>query len=355
MVLKVLIIQSVQKIKVSVSDLDFVYTEKMYEIANEKTSDFLGRRCDVSFVIPVYNAERNLDRCLESIFSQISNYTYEVICVDDGSIDKSVQIMNGYAVNENFVLIHQENSGVSAARNTGLCMAHGTYVCFVDSDDYLSENFLQYMMECMVQTNADIVKGQYSIINESGISIKNALNNENYLLNGFCWGTLYKREIWDELLFPVGYWYEDMIIRMLVFRLAKNTAFCDSAIYIKNDNQNSLGKIQTRNYSCDFNCLDHIFLLSKCIDISEKYGLSRNEYSDTILIDELGSIMYGRMEGIPKNVLYAAFEMGCDLYEKYSTKQTAFGNKGDMQLHNALLTRNFFMWKYLCKAERFKN
>ena len=91
----------------------------------------------LSIIIPVYNAEKTLDRCINSIFDQEFE-AYEVILVDDGSKDASPALCDSYAASDHrFVVRHQVNSGVSASRNAGLDMARGEYVMFVDSDDAL--------------------------------------------------------------------------------------------------------------------------------------------------------------------------------------------------------------------------
>lgn len=100
---------------------------------------------DVSIIVPVYNAENTVSRCIESILSQ-SFTNFELILVNDGSPDSSGHICNRYSTADNRIqTIHQANSGVSAARNTGLAIARGKYVLFVDSDDYLDSNFISQL------------------------------------------------------------------------------------------------------------------------------------------------------------------------------------------------------------------
>ena len=100
-----------------------------------------------SVIVPVYNVEPYLKRCLDSILCQTFS-DFELILVDDGSTDRSGEICDAYAEqNERIRVIHQENKGLSAARNTGLDHAQGTFVYFVDSDDYLRENLLERVFE----------------------------------------------------------------------------------------------------------------------------------------------------------------------------------------------------------------
>ncbi len=111
----------------------------------------------ISVIVPVYNASRYLKQCLDSICSQ--NFKdYEVICVDDGSTDDSVAILSEYAKKNNRItIVSQEHKGVSAARNTALDRAKGSYIAFIDSDDYVKKNFLSALYSTADDTSADIV------------------------------------------------------------------------------------------------------------------------------------------------------------------------------------------------------
>lgn len=114
--------------------------------------------CEFSFVIPVYNAEKHLRRCLDAILAQ-SFKSYEVILVDDGSVDGSLDICHEYATTDPYSwhVIHQENAGPSAARNMGLKYAAGKYICFVDSDDYIDSYYLSRLYETIGANNPDVV------------------------------------------------------------------------------------------------------------------------------------------------------------------------------------------------------
>ena len=119
----------------------------------------------LSIIIPVYNAEKTLDRCLNSILDQEFD-SFEVILVDDGSKDASASICDRYAVSDSrFVVKHQSNSGVSTSRNAGLDMARGEYVMFVDSDDAL----IPYALEDIFKSVKAVINGiQFMILSEKG-------------------------------------------------------------------------------------------------------------------------------------------------------------------------------------------
>ena len=110
----------------------------------------------VSVVVPVYNVEKYLEKCLESIVEQ-TYQNIEIILVDDGSTDKSGEILDRYAQKDNRItVVHKKNEGVSTARNIGIESASGEYVCFADADDYLMPDYVEYLLTLAVDNNADV-------------------------------------------------------------------------------------------------------------------------------------------------------------------------------------------------------
>ena len=120
------------------------------------------------FFFPIYNAAQSLERCLDSVCLQ-SFDDYEVIMIDDGSRDNSRAICEGYAEKDaRFKLVYQENRGPSAARNTGLRMAEGRYLCFVDSDDYVSSDYLDQLYKKIETSGAEVIFFGYHNVNQNG-------------------------------------------------------------------------------------------------------------------------------------------------------------------------------------------
>lgn len=120
----------------------------------------------VSIVVPVYNAEKYLDQCVESLVQQTYK-NIEILLVDDGSKDCSCAICDKWAqADSRIVVIHKQNAGACIARKDGIAAATGKYVCFLDSDDYAQPTFCQKMLEQMVNNNADLVECAYSIFSD---------------------------------------------------------------------------------------------------------------------------------------------------------------------------------------------
>lgn len=125
----------------------------------------------LSIIVPIYNVEKYLHKCVDSILDQdLSSDEYEIILVDDGSPDKCGAIADEYATNYgNVRVIHQENGGLSAARNTGIEAAKGEYIQFVDSDDYLEPNVLGKLLNRVQRDNLDVLRFNYQNVNEEYI------------------------------------------------------------------------------------------------------------------------------------------------------------------------------------------
>ncbi len=123
----------------------------------------------ISIIIPVYNKEKYLKKCLKSLIKQdLVSDEYEIICIDDGSTDGSLNILNDYANKyNNITVISQDNHGVSAARNVGIKKASGDYITFVDPDDFIEENCLGYFGDLLVKNKPQILNTGYSIIKEN--------------------------------------------------------------------------------------------------------------------------------------------------------------------------------------------
>lgn len=178
----------------------------------------------ISVILPIYKVEKYLHRCVDSILSQTYE-NIEVILVDDGSPDNCPKICDDYAAKDVRVkVVHQKNGGVSAARNTGIRVASGEFVAFVDPDDYVSEDFLQFMYDLMSQYDADIVSCGAVDVYPSGKTAFHAPDTDVHVMDsrqalermcyndGFyitLWDKLYKKKLFDGVDFIEGKLYED--------------------------------------------------------------------------------------------------------------------------------------------------
>lgn len=160
----------------------------------------------VSIIIPVYNVEAYLHKCLNSILNQTMK-DFEVILIDDGSTDKSNDILKYYCSKyKNFKLIEKNNSGVSESRNIGLKHATGKFISFIDSDDFVSPIFLERLCNCAKKTNADIVSCNYYINNSANnknhaypIKLKSNVYEKPKILRALIYDTRIHYHVWNKL------------------------------------------------------------------------------------------------------------------------------------------------------------
>lgn len=187
----------------------------------------------VSVIIPVYNVEKYLKRCLDSVLNQTLR-DIEIICINDGSTDTSVQILEEYGTK--IKVIHSKNKGVSIARNTGLEVANGDFVAFLDSDDYIDADFYEKLYKNATEYNADVAcanilreneKNKTYIIkyNETATAkdIQECFNLADCPKNNFVWNKIYKKNFLmnNKILFVPGIIYEDMCFTPDVLQVAK--------------------------------------------------------------------------------------------------------------------------------------
>ena len=192
---------------------------------------------DLSVIVPVYNTAAYLKRCIDSIVDQNSGYRIQCIIIDDGSSDDSEKILSNYKDCDGVTIITQNNKGFSGARNTGLDRIAGRYVMFVDSDDRLATMAIKNLLDVAFQHDADVVAGNYRTVDEAG---KLCREYKNYSLQeikpegnlyGQPWGKVYKAELFANLRFPEGYWYEDSIFAQIVWPLTKCAYTISEIVY----------------------------------------------------------------------------------------------------------------------------
>lgn len=207
----------------------------------------------LTFIIPIYNVEHWICRCLDSLRNNgLKLYDFEVICIDDGSNDQSVKIIEQYA-NENsnlqISIIEQKNFGPGAARNNGIRHAQGDYVCFIDADDYIEPGKFLYLFENVKQNQLDVLCYGYRLVYESNNEIRYEAEptidtTQGKVLNGpqfFCqtsflpvvWNALYRRQflVDNNLWFMEGVYHEDQDFPPRVFCLAKQIARYPEIVY----------------------------------------------------------------------------------------------------------------------------
>ena len=201
----------------------------------------------LTVVIPVYNVEKYLKRCIESILIQEWKH-YDILLVDDGSTDNSPQICEDYAKAYDIIsVIHKENGGLSEARNTGISNAEGEYVYFLDSDDWIEPNTFSDLAEVIesdqydiISFNPEFVKSEHDIIKSDSKRTKRLTGKEALIdmfsygfITGFATDKIYRKALFTKntIQFPVGKYYEDLGTNYKLFLAAKKVYATNQKYY----------------------------------------------------------------------------------------------------------------------------
>ncbi|WP_367341841.1 glycosyltransferase family 2 protein [Limosilactobacillus sp.] len=217
-----------------------------------RSTDIMKREkiYDLAVIVPVYNNANLLIKCIKSLLDQQTNYSYQIIVVDDGSTDNTETILKylkKFDLHKKLKIIKQENRGFSGARNRGINESCAKYISFVDSDDFVSTgNFINTMLMAAYNTNADIVECSYLSFSEDAsykvphIETSGLFDNPFKVLYGYPWGKLYKSSLFGDTEFPEGFWYEDTMGMYRLWPKAKTIKLISPVLYYYRINPNGI-------------------------------------------------------------------------------------------------------------------
>jgi len=245
----------------------------------------------ISIIIPVYNSEKYIDKCITSIKNQ-SFKDFEVLIINDGSIDKSKNIIETYLNDERFKLYNRENHGIGSSRNFGIEKSKGKYICFIDSDDYIDTNYLEKLYNKISSDKLDVVVCNYIEENEetkkeTKIEIKQYNNttikdNPELLLtiNKAPWNKIYKKSIIKNIRFPEDLKYEDTEFLCKVLLNAK-IGYIDEYLnhYVIHSNSETT--------TIDKRCFDMFKILDNIKEYYKDSDKKINEYIDKMILQIL--------------------------------------------------------------------
>ena len=213
----------------------------------------------ISVIVPIYNVEPYLHRCVDSILNQ-TYQNIEIVLVDDGSPDRCGEICDEYAqMDSRIAVIHKQNGGLSDARNTGIDAAHGKYIMFVDSDDFIAETMVEKLYWALISNDAEMSLCSFLYVDEKGVEIPHRNCNrpvKNEVLSGWqaieCLNRdkgwyytiacckLYKKDLWNDTCFPIGKYHEDEFVSHVLFRKCNRVACVGETLYYYVQRQDSI-------------------------------------------------------------------------------------------------------------------
>lgn len=325
---------------------------------NPKTSTFWkneiesSNELDLTIIVPVYNVEKYLEKCIESIVNQRTTYTYNLILINDASPDKSCDVINRFLCNSKVTVIHHStNQGVSAARNTGLQKMCGKYVMFVDSDDFLPDNAIQELLNAAYRLNADILQGGYQYI-DGGIKEKKMgcltypyreSIPPNGVMAGMVCGKVYRSNLFYQVCFPEKYWYEDTIITAIISHLAKSIATIPSIVYYYRQNPSG----QTKDSKGKPKSIDTFWVHRCVLEAREKLGLKVDvDFYEHLL--RMVILSYRRTELEPKQVKICLLILFREMLQSVR-KDDFIVKQYYKNLEVAIMNLDYNRYSFLCK------
>ena len=322
----------------------------------------------VSIIVPVYNVEKYLDRCIQSILHQ-TFLDFEVILIDDGSPDNCPQMCDEYAKQDPRIrVIHQENAGQSVARNKGLDVAKGEFIAFVDSDDWIHPCFLDTLLSNALDTHADVsvctykevtAKNPDDVLTKKPIktyegkdcvrkSLLREINCDIWLL----WNKLYRRKCFQTIRLPEGRIYEDNATVYKILYESDKVAVCDQVLYYYFQNETS-----TVHQPFQRKHLSHLFVPFEMIAyFTKKKDMPLVEKANQIYLKELAT----KFQKVRKHLNCTAIEdvLKANLRIQYAQEKTKYpiNMKTYPQVIEILFPRRAWIyWTWQGLKKKFRN
>lgn len=292
----------------------------------------------ISIIIPVYNVEKYLATCLDSVINQTYK-NLEILLIDDGSTDSSGLICEQYSKKDTRIkTIHKKNGGLSDARNVGISYASGDYISFIDSDDFIDINTFTILNQYIKQYNADIITfNYYDYYNKDKISPHLLFNNlkfyaqqefhstfakdlfNKYEMNVTAWNKVYKRKIFNNIKFPYGKLFEDTFSDIYILNQCNNILVIpDTLYYYRRRNDSIIGKhIQEKKYNIiNIDSIEAKIMSAVDFYIFANHNKESTEMLFRILKNSLDDILFSANRNQYKNYELALIYLLKNLYKK---------------------------------------
>ncbi|MDD6729159.1 MAG: glycosyltransferase family 2 protein [Eubacteriales bacterium] len=305
----------------------------------------------ISIIIPVYKTEKYLDRCVESVVNQTYK-NLEIILVDDGSPDKCPAMCDAWTEKDNRIkTYHIENKGVANARNFALGVATGDYIGFVDSDDYIEPNMYQFLLNAVLENDAEITVCGYQINDEADVDVNLRTVSQFDALKEVCvgdykygvlWNKLYKKKVLKGVEMPPLVCCEDLVYNYYAFKNAKNIVECDSKLYhyFQNDDSTVHG-----NFS--YGAFDAI--ISKRIIFENEQSSNLREYAIKGIVSSCFIVLSGCIQN---NAFHEDMQKLIDFivsHKKEILKSNLYSKKDKIKIIILWIFPSFY--KYIVKQK----
>lgn len=310
---------------------------------------------DLSIVIPIYNDEKFLRKCLDSIIEQDTKYDYEIICINDGSTDKSGDILAEYASKHQLLkVISQENQGISVSRNRGIEEALGRYIGFIDNDDTVAPDYVESIMNVAIKEDADMVQTSFDYCNSIGTPFNTSIIPNKIIqkedkpqqvsdIQGFVWGGVMRKALFEKVRFPVGFWYEDMITIMIMVRLTNKIVHIGKVLYHKTVHDSNASNLLWKKGSIQSS--DQFWLARSFCEYADNFlGLHPDEFVYANLVNEWTRMLVSRTSRLADKQRYALFKLASDYLQSLHLEYNPRTIRQRIAYH-ALMNGDYIRWK----------
>ncbi|NLM68161.1 MAG: glycosyltransferase family 2 protein [Enterococcus sp.] len=312
-------------------------------------NQLLEKKYDLKIIIPAYNAEEHIEECLNSVIKQETTFTYLIEVINDGSQDSTEDILEGYRKYPNLNIIKQDNKGFSGSRNTALKNLCSKYILFLDSDDYLEKDAIQNLLSKAFLNDSDIVEGGYKQFKNNGEVIRRIIRKESVgeearkQLYGYPWGKVYKSELFQNLCFPEGYWFEDTIMQYTVYPKSKKITIIPDLVYNYRYNLNGITVTSKKNNKS----IDSFWVTKQILNELE---LDKIEMDQTTFIITLQQFVmnFRRTKQLSIEIQKSLFIQTCELVDIYFLQSFKLEDQMLTDLFEALKERNFKEYYLIC-------
>lgn len=305
----------------------------------------IDENIDLSIIVPAYNASDYIKECISSVLMQKTSYNYELIVINDGSKDDTLEKINLFKENKHLKIINQENKGFSGARNRGIDESHGKYIMFLDSDDLLCKNSIEKLIKTAKEKKADIVQGSYYTFNKSGnkfyTKIPPTEKNKEISVPGFPWGKVYKGELFEKVRFPLDFWYEDTIVNYLLARLSNKYVAISDYVYGYRINKKGITFTSKKSKKV----LDTYWIIEEMIDLSKNIGLKIDDSIYDMTIFQLSNLLYRRIHFLDEETIKNTFILACSLMQDIGIKDSKNKSIIFRDIEKAFKEKNYRLWK----------
>jgi hypothetical protein len=308
---------------------------------------------DIAIIMTTYNREFLVERCIKSILLNVpknENHKFEYIFVNDGSKDSTKEILEKYKKYPNVTVINQENQGVSGARNTAIDAARAEYLLFVDDDDTLMEGSVEKFLNVAEKGDYDIIEGSRIRVLSDGSENKyevvktGELENSLGVLKGFVSGKLLRKKIFDKIVFPEKYWFEDSIGSALIYGDHTKTYIIEDVVYryYITDNSITASSDSIKN-------IDSIYVTMQLLKDRKVLGLPFKQENYEYFLRMI-NLTYQRTKKMNTTVRYCIFRINQYLYQEYYAGFKTERADYLKTIETALLKNNFAKYVKACEV-----